>query len=119
MRVAAAIASAVLILELILSAIAMLSGMEAGLARFAELTRATPPRWLQLTLGTLDVAGVAGIIAGFWQPGWAVAAAAYFALFTGVVLYLQLTHGDRGGSLFAYGLFFACAVVVVVTRAAG
>jgi uncharacterized membrane protein YphA (DoxX/SURF4 family) len=117
-RIAAAVASAVLVVEFTLAGIAGVAGMAAGRERLAQLTRQKiNPRFL-FVLGLLELAGVAAVIAGFRYPGAAVVAALFFAAVAGTVLTLQVVHGDRGTALIAYSLFFTSALVLLASRLA-
>lgn len=118
-NVVAAIASALVILEFSLQALGMLTHMEAQLTQFAAVTGHRPGRRLTLTLGVLNVLGVAGVVAGFSEHMWAVLAGAYFTLFTAVMLGLQLRRGNRGMLLNTGILFFASALLLLVSRALG
>jgi hypothetical protein len=107
-----------LLLEVLPSAIAGLLRSRAGLTRLDELTRLGVldgrRLWAASLLGALHLAGCALVIAGLFAP---VAGAAGGALEAGVfgwVLSRQLGHGDRGRALFAYLLFTAFALAVVV-----
>jgi hypothetical protein len=119
MNVVAAIASALVILEFSLQALGMLTHMEAQLVQFAAVTGHRPSRSLTLTLGVLDVLGVAGTVAGFWEPVWAVLAGAFFTVFTGIMLGIQLRRGNRGMLLNTGILFFVSALLLLISRAAG
>jgi hypothetical protein len=119
MNALAAVASALVILEFSLQALGMLTHMDAQLVQFAAVTGHRPSRSLTLTLGVLDVLGVAGVVAGFWTSSWAVLAGAYFVLFTGVMLGIQLRRGNRGMLLNTGILFFGSAVLLLISRALG
>ncbi|MER5435296.1 DoxX family protein [Streptomyces sp. NPDC002588] len=117
MNVVAALASALVILEFSLQALGMLTHMEAQLVQFDAVTGRRPSRSLTLLLGLLDVVGVAGVIAGFWESVWAVLAGVYFVVFTGIMLGIQLRRGNRGMLLNTGILFFGSAVLLVISRA--
>lgn len=113
------VASVVLIIEFTLAAVANLTGMPAAVARFRELTGHTLTRVAMLGVGLLDAVGLAGVIAGFWYPVAGVVGAALLAGYALAVLVGQYRRGTRSAREYlAYGLFLACAVLVVVGRAA-
>lgn len=112
-----AAASVVLVAEFSLTAFAGLAVYGPGLERFTRLTGMTPSPLVYRVLGLLALLGVVGVIAGIWSPPAAVAAAAYFVLLTAFTLVRQVQRGQRGRQLFAYSLFLASAVVVLVAQA--
>jgi len=118
MRVISGIASAVLILEFSLSAIANLSVMQVSIDRWSALTRTSPSKEFMFAMGLLDLLGVVGVVVGFWQPKPAIVAGAFFALLSAFVLFRQVGGGDRLGALLPYALFLSAAVVTVATRLA-
>lgn len=91
--------SAVLGVEFLLTAAAGLAVYRAGIQRFAQLTSIALSPVPDRILALLALVGVGGIIAGFWRPGWAVAAAIYFALLTGFTPVCQMQRGQRGQEL--------------------
>jgi len=110
-------ASAVLVVEFLLTAAAGLFAYRPGIERFAHLTGFTPSPFAYRALGVLALFGVAGIIAGAWRPVLAVLAASYFAVLAAFTLVRQVQRGQRGQELFAYTLFLVSALIVVVVRA--
>ncbi|WP_165986453.1 DoxX family protein [Streptomyces sp. YIM 98790] len=116
-KILAAVASAVVIFEFSLQAIGKLALMEEMQVQFEDITGSRFPTPLTLALGAADVAGVAATVRGFRKPGYAVAAGAYFTLYTGVLLTFQLARGNSGMLLFRGALFFTSAAALLVTRA--
>ncbi len=110
-------ASAVLVVEFALTAVAGLMVLRPGVERFANLTGFTPRPLVYRLLGVLALLGVAGIVAGAWRPLLAVVAAAYFALVAGFTLVRQVQRGQRGWDLLAYSLFLVSALVVLAVQA--
>ncbi|HKF15612.1 MAG TPA: hypothetical protein VKF14_00180 [Candidatus Dormibacteraeota bacterium] len=110
-------ASAVLVVEFLLTAAAGLFVYRPGIERFAHLTGLTPSPLVYRTLGLLALIGVAGIIAGAGRPFLAVVAASYFAVIAAFTLVRQVQRGQRGQELFAYALFLVSALMVVAVRA--
>jgi hypothetical protein len=111
------VASAVLVVEFLLTAAAGLLVLAQGVERFAHLTGLTPSPTGYRLMGLLALAGVAGIIAGIWRPVLAVPAAAYFAVLSGFTVVRQLQRGQRGRELLAYTLFLISALIVLAVRA--
>lgn len=112
------VASAVLVVEFLMTAAAGLVLLPQGVERFAHLTGVTPGPVAYRVMGGFALAGVAGVVAGTWMPALAVPAAAYFALLSGFTLVRQLQRGQRGRDVFAYSLFLASALVVLAVRLA-
>lgn len=110
-------ASAVLVVEFLLTAAAGLFVYRPGIERFAYLTGFTPSPLVYRALGLLALIGIAGIIAGAWQPVPAVVAAAYFTVLAAFTLVRQVQRGQRGRELFAYTLFLVSALIVLAIRA--
>jgi hypothetical protein len=110
-------ASVVLVVEFLMTAFAGLTVYRPGIDRFSQLTGLVPSPPVYRVMGALALAGVVGIIGGFWRPAPALVAAAYFALLAAFTLARQLQRGQRGQALFAYGLFLLCAVIVLAIRA--
>lgn len=110
-------ASAVLVVEFLLTAAAGLFVYEPGIERFAHLTGFTPSPLAYRALGLLALIGVVGIIAGVWWPVLAVVAAGYFAVVAAFTVVRQLQRGQRGLDLLAYTLFLVSALIVAVARA--
>jgi hypothetical protein len=110
-------ASAVLVVEFLLTAVAGLLVYRPGIERFAHLTGLTPSPPVYRVMGLLALLGVAGIIAGARWPVLAVVAATYFALLAAFTLLRQVQRGQRGRDLFAYTLFLVSALIVVAIRA--
>jgi ABC-type uncharacterized transport system permease subunit len=67
-------------------------------------------------MGLLDLVGVAGVVAGFWQPKPAVAAGVFFAALSAYVLVRQIGGGDRLSELLPYALFLSAALVTAAAR---
>lgn len=109
-------ASAVLVVEFLLTAAAGLFVYRPGIERFAHLTGFTPSLPAYRALGLLALIGVAGIIAGAWRPVLAVVAATYFAVVAAFTLVRQVQRGQRGRELLAYTLFLVLALIVVAIR---
>ncbi|GAA4849749.1 hypothetical protein [Kitasatospora terrestris] len=116
-RVLAAIVSAVLILELGLSSIAGLLGMDAGSDHLYEMTGLHISRWASLLNGVTDGAAAVALVVGFRHPRWAVWGGLYFALFNAVLLVLRFRHGQHLADVTDTLLFLVLSLVVVVTRA--
>lgn len=110
-----------LLLEVLPSAVAQLARFQPGITRLDSLTRLglTEGRnlWVLPFLGTVHLVGTIAVLAGLWFPPVGVAGAALEAVVFGWVLSRQLQAGDRGGSLFAYSLFTAMALAVLVVDA--
>jgi hypothetical protein len=121
MRVLAIVLTVLLLLETIPSAVADLARTRAGLTRLDELTRLGVLEGRNLAvaslLGVVHAIGSAAVIAGIWVPAVGVAGAGLEAVTFGWVLSRQLRHGDRGGALFAYTLFTAMALAVLIVNA--
>jgi hypothetical protein len=111
------IASAVLVVEFTLTAAAGLALLPQGIERFSSLTGITPSPVTYRLLGVLALAAVIAILAGIWWPSAALVGAAYCAALALFTLGRQLMRGQRGRELFAYSLFLASALVVIVIRA--
>lgn len=110
-------ASAVLVVEFLMTAAAGLAGLRQGMERFTHLTGLAPGRSVYRALGALALLGVAGIVAGLRWPALAIAGAAYFALLSGFTLVRQARRGQRGGELFPYALFLTSSAAVIAIRA--
>lgn len=110
-----------LLLEVLPSAVAQLTRARAGLERFDELTRLGVLEgrrlWVLTLLGTLHTLGAVAVLTGLRHPPLGVAGAALEAGIFAWVLLCQLRHGDRGRALFAYALFVAMALAVLVVDA--
>jgi hypothetical protein len=108
----------VLLAETLPSAVAGIMRARAGLTRLDGLARLGllegRNRWVASLLGVLHLAGSALVIAGIPVPAVGVAGAALEAVIFGWVLSRQLQAGDRGRSLFAYLLFTAMALAVLI-----
>lgn len=109
-------ASAVLVVEFLLTAAAGLFVYRPGIERFAHLTGFTLSLPAYRALGLVALIGVAGIIAGAWRPVLAVVAATYFAVVAAFTLVRQVQRGQRGRELLAYTLFLVLALIVVAIR---
>jgi hypothetical protein len=114
----AIVVTVLLLLEALPSAIADLLRSRAGLTRLDELTRLGVLEgrrlWAVSLLGALHTAGSALVIVGLFAPAAGVAGGALEAGIFGWVLSRQLSQGDRGRALFAYLLFTAFALAVLV-----
>jgi hypothetical protein len=114
----AIVVTVLLLLESLPSAIAGLLRSNAGLTRLEQLTRLGVldgrRLWLVSLLGLLHLAGSALAVAGLFTPAAGVAGGALEAAVFAWVLTRQLAHGDRGRALFAYTLFTAFALAVLV-----
>jgi len=110
-------ASAVLVVEFLLTAVAGLFVYRPGIERFSHLTGLTPSLLAYRALGLLALIGVAGIIAGVWWPVLAVVAAGYFAVVAAFTVVRQVQRGQRGLDLLAYTLFLLSALIVAAVRA--
>lgn len=110
-----------LLLEALPSAVAGLLRSSAGITRLEGLARLGLHEqrnlWIVPLLGTIHLAGSAGVIAGLWVPATGVAGAAAESAVFGWVLSRQVLAGDRGRALIAYGLFAAMAVAVLAVDA--
>jgi hypothetical protein len=110
-----------LLLEVLPSAGAQLGRFEVGMKRLDELTRLGLADgrhlWVLPVLGAVHLIGGAAVIVGIWLPAVGVVGAALEAVVFGWVLSRQLRAGDRGGALFAYTLFTAMALAVLVVDA--
>jgi hypothetical protein len=113
-----AIASAVLVVEFSLTAVAGMFQLRSGMERFVQLTGITPQPQAYRVLGVLALAAVIGIVAGIRWPGAALAGATYCALLAIFTLLRQVTRGQRGSALYPYSLYLVCALIVIVVRAA-
>jgi hypothetical protein len=117
-RIIAAICSALLVMEFVLHGIAMLTMMEAGIDPLTRHFGFRPGPPILLTLGVLDIAAAAGIVAGFWKPVLAEIAAGYAILFFGMMLVLRF-YRRLGGILPPdFPLFFTAAVLLLIVRLA-
>jgi len=110
-------ASAVLVVEFLLTAAAGLFVYRPGIEHFAHLTGFTPSPLAYRALGLLALIGVAGIIAGVWWPVLAVVAAGYFAAVAAFTVVRQVQRGQSGLDLLAYTLFLISALIVAAARA--
>ena len=118
MFVLAIVVTVLLLLEALPSAVADLLRARAGLTRLDELTRLGVLEgrrlWAASLLGALHLAGCALVVVGLFIPVVGVAGGALEAAVFAWVLSRQLSHGDRGRALFAYLLFTAFALAVLV-----
>ncbi|WP_433893624.1 hypothetical protein [Streptomyces sp. CA-111067] len=116
-----AVLTVLLLLEVVPSALAALARFGPGVERLDSLTRLGLREgrrpWLVPAVGVFHTLTTAALIAGIWRPVWGLAGAAAEVLFFGWVLTRQLLSGDRGGALFAYGLFTSWSLVVAVVCA--
>ena len=121
MFVLSLVLTVLLLLETLPSAIADLTRSRAGLTRLDQLTRLGLLEGRNLAvatlLGAVHAVGSAAVIAGLWLPAVGVAGAALETVTFGWVLSRQLQHGDRGRALFAYTLFAAMALAVLIVNA--
>lgn len=115
------IATVLLLLETVPSAVVGVTRARIGLPRLDKLTRlgVTQGRnlWVVTLLGALHTLGAIGVLAGLVTAPAGVAGAAVEAGAYGWVLYRQLRAGDRGRALGAYALFTAMALVVLALNA--
>lgn len=110
-----------LLLETVPSAVADLTRSRAGLTRLEQLTRLGLLEGRNLGtavgLGAVHAVGSAAVITGIWVPAAGVAGAGLETVAFGWVLSRQWRHGDRGRALFAYSLFAAMALAVLIVDA--
>jgi hypothetical protein len=113
--------TALLLLEVVPSALAALTRFGPGVERLDGLTRLGLREgrrlWVVTAAGVLHTAATALLITGIWRPACGVAGAAAEVLFFGWVLGRQLGAGDRGRALFAYGLFLSWSLAVLAVAA--
>lgn len=121
MFVLSAVLTALLLLEVVPSALAALTRFGPGVERLDSLTRLGLRQgrhlWVLTGAGVLHTAATAAVLAGIWHPVYGVAGAGAEALFFGWVLLRQLRAGDRGRELFAYGLFTSWSAAVLLVAA--
>jgi hypothetical protein len=114
-----AVLTALLLLEVVPSALAALTRFGPGVERLDSLTRLGlregRHRWVVLAAGLLHTACTALLLLGVWHPAYGVLGAALEVLFFGWVLTRQLAAGDRGRPLLAYALFTAWSLLVLLT----
>jgi hypothetical protein len=110
-----------LLLEVVPSAPAALTRYGPGVERLDGLTRlglrAGRRLWVVTVLGVMHTLATVALVVGIRHPLLGAVAAAVEAVFFGGVLVRQLRCGDRGKVLFAYGLFLAWALAVLVVAA--
>jgi hypothetical protein len=116
-----AVLTALLLLEVVPSALAALTRFGPGVERLDGLTRLGlregRATWVLTAAGVLHTLATAALLVGIWRPASGVAGAGAEALFFGWVLARQLRFGDRGRDLFAYGLFTSWSVLVPLVAA--
>ncbi|SEN96377.1 hypothetical protein [Actinacidiphila rubida] len=116
-----AVLTALLLLEVVPSAIAALTRFGPGVERLDGLTRLGlvegRRRWVPPVVGAGHTLATVALLAGIWHPALGVAGAAAEVLFFGWVLTRQLRFGDRGRELFAYGLFTSWSAAVLLVAA--
>lgn len=121
MFVLGAVLTALLLLEVVPSALAALTRFGPGVERLDSLTRLGlrqgRHRWVLTAAGILHTAATAAVLAGIWRPVLGLAGAGAEALFFGWVLLRQVRAGDRGRELFAYGLFTSWSLAVALVAA--
>lgn len=117
-----AVLTALLLLEVVPSALAALTRFGPGVERLDGLTRLGLREgrrgWVLPAVGTLHTLATVAVLVGIWRPAWGVAGGAAEAAFFGWVLTRQLRFGDRGRELFAYGLFTSWSLAVLLVGAA-
>lgn len=117
-----AVLTALLMLEVVPSALAGLTRFGPGVERLDGLTRLGLREgrrtWVVPAAGALHTLCATALLAGIWRPAWGVAGAAAGALYFGWVLARQVRFGDRGKDLFAYGLFTSWSLLVLLVDAA-
>ncbi|MDH6112024.1 hypothetical protein P3T36_004999 [Kitasatospora sp. MAP12-15] len=113
--------TALLLLEVLPSAVVALPRARVGLARLDELTRLGVLEgrklWVVSLLGVCHSLAAVGVLVGLSRPSVGVAGAALELAVFLWVLSRQLRFGDRGRALFAYSLFSAMALAVLVVDA--
>jgi hypothetical protein len=112
------VVTVVLLLEVLPAGVAGVARARPGVTRLDGLARLGllegRNQWVVPTFGGAHLVGGAAILVGVWMPAVGIVGAAWEAALFGWVLWRQVRHGDRGGALFAYSLFTALAVAVVV-----
>ncbi|WP_426566070.1 hypothetical protein ACPPVT_05765 [Angustibacter sp. McL0619] len=120
MDVLAWVLTIMLLFEVVPSAIAGVPAMGVARARFEELTRIPVTRgervWLLRTVGAAHCVGAVLLLVGLNNPPVGALGAALELVAFGWILAMQLRHGDRGRSLFAYSLFSGLALAVLVVN---
>ena len=113
--------TALLLLEVLPSAVVALPRARVGLVRLEELTRLGLLEGRNLgvvtLLGVCHSLAAVGVLVGLSRPAVGVAGAGLELVVFLWVLLRQLRFGDRGRALFAYSLFSAMAFAVVVVDA--
>ncbi|WP_328471134.1 DoxX family protein [Streptomyces sp. NBC_00448] len=116
-----AVLTALLLLEVVPSALAALARFGPGVERLDSLTRLGlregRHRWVPPAAGLLHTACAVLLLIGIWHPGYGVLGAALEVLYFGWVLARQLAAGDRGRPLFAYALFTGWSALVLLVAA--
>jgi hypothetical protein len=119
--VLSAVLTALLLLEVVPSALAALTRFGPGVERLDGLTRLGLRQgrhlWVLTGAGVLHSAAAAAVVVGVRHPVCGVAGAGAEALFFGWVLLRQLRAGDRGRELFAYALFTSWSLAVLAVAA--
>ncbi len=117
-----AVLIALLLLEVVPSAVAALTRFGPGVERLDGLTRLGLREgrhtWVLPAAGLLHAGATALLLAGIWRPACGVIAAGAEAAFFGWVLARQLAAGDRGRALLAYALFCSWSLLVLAVCAA-
>lgn len=116
-----AVLTALLLLEVVPSALAALTRFGPGVERLDSLTRLGLREgrhlWVVGAAGVLHTAATVAVLVGIWHPVWGVTGGAAETAFFCWVLARQLRAGDRGRELFAYTLFASWALAVLVVAA--
>lgn len=118
MSVLTVLLTALLLCEVLPSAVVALFRARVGLVRLDELTRLGVLQgrflWVVTLLGVLHSFAAVAVVVGLWVPALAVAGAAVEVGVFCWVLWRQLRAGDRGRALGAYLLFLAMALAVLL-----
>ncbi|SEG16101.1 hypothetical protein SAMN05216223_103450 [Actinacidiphila yanglinensis] len=117
-----AVLTALLLLEVLPSALSGVTRFGPGVERLDSLTRLGlregRHRWVPRAAGLLHTACTVLVLVGIWHPAWGVLGAGLEVLFFGWVLTRQFAAGDRGRALFAYALFAGWSLLVLLAAVA-